>query len=410
MSLIVFSLVGSAILLALIAVGLRRGGGAPVVVLIAVAGTFLFMCVMSVAVALQSLLTVVVATACWICRARPRTVFLGSLAAMAASYAFVLWTSIPDVRRRAELRETYPLESLSERLAYETRRPADQASDPAPVKLAAEVQTHLNAFEAQRTMSYRARQLEALHDRTRDAFVLARGFGPVRMIGLTPGNVELPPLEPIPLPSADEEYSPDAQPRGPLADVSRPPSVARGELFRMHERSTIDLLDVNRMGYVRDRDHVAGFQSHAFSRLPSPGGPDCSGAEPSPWQVARLELVGLLSHETPLAYVSQELPRMDELREAPTRPLNAFELASLEKLRRDEDVVIQEDDRRIQMVGSLRAAQDCLECHSARRGELLGALSYELVPKRAAPPPAEPGRQIDPRVSLEFLPAIADAR
>jgi hypothetical protein len=49
-------------------------------------------------------------------------------------------------------------------------------------------------------------------------------------------------------------------------------------------------------------------------------------------------------------------------------------------MRSDEDVVIDEQPDRILMVGSLRAGRDCLKCHSARRGELLGALTYELIP------------------------------
>jgi len=30
------------------------------------------------------------------------------------------------------------------------------------------------------------------------------------------------------------------------------------------------------------------------------------------------------------------------------------------------------------MLGSLRAAKQCLECHTAKRGDLLGAFSYVL--------------------------------
>jgi hypothetical protein len=38
------------------------------------------------------------------------------------------------------------------------------------------------------------------------------------------------------------------------------------------------------------------------------------------------------------------------------------------------------------MVGALRAARQCLECHEGRRGDLLGTFSYVLqrVPPRAA--------------------------
>jgi hypothetical protein len=95
-----------------------------------------------------------------------------------------------------------------------------------------------------------------------------------------------------------------------------------------------------------------------------------------------LELVSLLKHRNPVAYISKHLPQMDELRDAPTRALEAFERQSLEQLKSEEDVVIDETADRIRMVGSLRAAKNCLDCHSVQRGELLGALTYELVPAK----------------------------
>jgi hypothetical protein len=58
------------------------------------------------------------------------------------------------------------------------------------------------------------------------------------------------------------------------------------------------------------------------------------------------------------------------------------------------DFVIDDNDDRIRMVGSLRAGKNCLECHSVRRGELLGAFSYELVPTR--PLPAKKERRVEP--------------
>ena len=51
-----------------------------------------------------------------------------------------------------------------------------------------------------------------------------------------------------------------------------------------------------------------------------------------------------------------------------------------ERLRSDEDIVIGAATQRIRMLGSLRAAKQCLDCHTVQRGELLGALTYELAP------------------------------
>ena len=65
---------------------------------------------------------------------------------------------------------------------------------------------------------------------------------------------------------------------------------------------------------VQSRERVAGFLPHRFSKVP----------EATTWQVQRIELVGLLKHPEPVAYLSDRLPAMAELRDAPTRPLDAF--------------------------------------------------------------------------------------
>jgi hypothetical protein len=58
--------------------------------------------------------------------------------------------------------------------------------------------------------------------------------------------------------------------------------------------------------------------------------------------------------------------------------------------RRDDDVVVKKDGDNYGMLGSLRAAKQCLECHSVERGELLGAFSY-LLRRETARSAAKPG-------------------
>ena len=84
-------------------------------------------------------------------------------------------------------------------------------------------------------------------------------------------------------------------------------------------------------------------------------------------------------HEKPVAYVSANLPRMDELKKAPTRPLDRFESGGLEKLRGGEDLVTAEAGANLRMLGAIRSARQCVDCHGGRRGDLLGAFSYTLV-------------------------------
>jgi hypothetical protein len=177
----------------------------------------------------------------------------------------------------------------------------------------------------------------------------------------------------LPRPSEPDSAAADSQSARPAAG---PPLPGQPLLASLHDAGLNDLFDRDRMGYVRDKEHVAGFQSHRFTQMPKP-----AHDSELRWTLVRLELIGLLKYDRPKAYVSENLPRLDELGEAATRELDDFELSALERLQTDEDLVIDEAPQRIRMLGSLRAGKQCLDCHSVPRGQLLGALSYEIVPR-----------------------------
>jgi hypothetical protein len=227
--------------------------------------------------------------------------------------------------------------------------------------------------------------LASLHTRKSNEFAIAQGFGRVRMMPgfVSEKGIELPPVEPISMPTdAVPPYNPEYELSKPLADDGKAGSrrPLQDELLSLHDTGMDDFVDPDRIGYVQDRDHVAGFQSHRFTTMPQLS--EQRDQPPSSWKIVRLELVSLLKHETPVAYLSKNLPQMDELKTAPIRPLDPFEQRSLAGLRSDKDILIDETPDRIRMVGSLRASKTCLECHSVRRGDLLGALTYELVPSK----------------------------
>ncbi len=70
---------------------------------------------------------------------------------------------------------------------------------------------------------------------------------------------------------------------------------------------------------------------------------------------------------------------MIEANRPQTRPLAAVRGKSVEGSRRaGDDLVTESSGDRIRMMGSLRAAKQCLECHDAKRGDLLGAFSWDL--------------------------------
>jgi hypothetical protein len=347
----------------------------------------------------QSFFTFVLAGLCGICQSRPRGIVIASLVAMTAAYALVLPDTVRQIRELHELQAQYPFESIAERLNYEMH--SSDAALPPPA-LDPKVEQRMVTFENLAAPGRRAYSLATLHRRTANDFAVAQGFGVGRMWAVMPRRLELnePPPTPMPtLPQSDSSASTD-QPL-PLAEfqeaqIRRP---AEPDLLVMHADGVNEFLNPERMGYIKDREHVAGFASHRLFNIPSllrrEHGTKVH-ALASPWRVANLELISLLKHDTPVAYTSPYLPQLDEVQDLPTRQLTRFELSSLDRLRNDEDVVVDESPDTIRMVGSLRAARNCLECHSVQRGELLGAFTYELVPVGVKPPRKNDGDSSPP--------------
>ena len=182
------------------------------------------------------------------------------------------------------------------------------------------------------------------------------------------------PMPDVPEPPRSDLLSLDAlagdavAPRGPPPPLALPSDSLTDKL---HLGALVDFVNADGFGYARDREHVAGFLSHRMSSVPA--------LPTEQWLTRRVELVSLLKHDEPMVYVSKYLPNMDQLREAPVRPLDAFEQRTLAKLRTGDDVIVESGSDRIRMLGSLRAGKQCLECHSVERGALLGAFSYELI-------------------------------
>ena len=164
----------------------------------------------------------------------------------------------------------------------------------------------------------------------------------------------------------------------------------------------------NRTGLVKGLDQVAGFEAHQ-TRLPEDWNgtlrrvdrkhyENLQGADVN-WKANRIQLVSLLLHDEPQVYVSENLPNMEELSgtDVETRDLNDFEATALEKFKKrktkvnatdseewlralqGEEVISRATHNRILMMGSLRATENCLQCHAVNEGDLLGAFSYEFL-------------------------------
>ncbi len=180
-----------------------------------------------------------------------------------------------------------------------------------------------------------------------------------------------------PTPNPDH-FAPEFVPSIPQADEYVPDLVSLGDetsadrlagFGKMHTGVVLDFVNPNGWGYVKSRTQVAGFRPHRFG-----GSPEMIDR----WAVTRVDLIGLLKHGKPAVYVSGLLPRMDKLKDAPTREVDPFEAEGLRAVRKGDDLFARGTDKDARMVGAIRSVKQCVECHGGQRGDLLGAFSYRL--------------------------------
>jgi hypothetical protein len=321
------------------------------------------------AVALQALLLLVAAIV-WACaRGRRRSFLVLSCTVTVVAYLVIGW---PAYREQARWREQFAYVSMEERLPPRKVQATDRP-EALPAAAARQVEILEQGIEQGARSSWFSREsfLQQLHEDTVQTFVEAPGFGYNRMPRvsewqLTAGLRKEPPL-PQPAERSTSLWSAAAllESGTPVKQVEAEP-----DLLALHRAGTLDFVNPAGFGYVKDRRHVAGFQEHQFSKAPEAA---------QAWVLTGVDLIGLALHDEPFAYVSANLPRMDELRKAPTRPLDAFEEAGLAALRGGEELFVSDTPGGRRMLGALRSAKQCTRCHGGERGDLLGAFSYTLV-------------------------------
>lgn len=320
------------------------------------------------AVMLQAIL---VCIAAWIWRARrgkPRHFLVFSCIATLIAFAIPGYFAYRQTRH---LQELFSYISMTERLPPPEKQRPTETLPAATANHLATMETLIEDKERSWPSSYRKTTLRQIHEDTVEVFVNQEGFGVARMVGvseksLKSGLHDEPPIPQPGTPSASPWLAEQLRkkPFGALfADVS-------GGLLSLHHDSIVDFINPAGFGYIKDRQHVAGFQEHHFSQAPAPE---------RPWKLQTLDLIGLVLHEKPTAYVSDHLPRMRELKSAPRRDLDEFESAGLPTLQRGEDLFIRERGQERRMLGAIRASRQCLSCHEAKRGDLLGTFSYRMT-------------------------------
>lgn len=315
---------------------------------------------------------------------------------------------LPNYVEHQRLRARYPLEDIAPRLNYEPPMSVAVAesgklpnSDPTGnVPMVPSTWEAIDDLEAQLDVEsrvflnphrYRHDALGALsqvHANFVLDFVRQPSFGFRRMPMKTPlreSHIQMPAVQPIPQPASPSVAPPDSADRadlkGNLAATELPVDQAAvtahqpDPLTEFNTERIVDFARLESLGFVNPQREVRGFLAHGFRTMPGdlkrPG-------EEYQWKLARLELVSLLKHPSPVAYLSDRLPAMDELKTAPTRSLNDFEAAAIDRLRHGKEIVADSQHNQLRMVGAIRAARQCLECHRITRGGLLGAFTYRF--------------------------------
>jgi pimeloyl-ACP methyl ester carboxylesterase len=113
-----------------------------------------------------------------------------------------------------------------------------------------------------------------------------------------------------------------------------------------------------------------GFPKTWESDGPKPG-------EKTRWTVRTVQLVGLTKNPQPVVYLTDRLPKMDQVTEIPTRPLDEFETEALRLVRRGQELHSRADGKQNRMMAPIYADASCVWCHEPQ-GKLLGAFTYEI--------------------------------
>ncbi|MGL4554017.1 MAG: hypothetical protein ACRC33_22885, partial [Gemmataceae bacterium] len=197
-----------------------------------------------------------------------------SLAAVPAAFAWPAYSALGYQAKMDALRAEYPYESMENRLPVR----------PLATPVGADAGRSLEAAEGgMKGDGGRSHLLHALHEGQITRFVNSPGFGVTRMHAHF-----APDRESLQYRQRDDAAVGQPSYQEPAAPWEA--QTATEEHARAHRGSLLDFSYPEGWGYLKDRGRVAGFRPHGFSKPPAP-------------PVRRVDLIGLLRHPTPVAYV-----------------------------------------------------------------------------------------------------------
>jgi hypothetical protein len=203
--------------------------------------------------------------------------------------------------------------------------------------------------------------LDWMHRKTVDIFIDRPGFGVRRLI------MPLDDVVKAPKSLADKDTA--EKPSG----TGNP--VAPGETEKPAKKTHYDVQDA-----IQGKDPLKFGQDQILT--------DDKKEE---WKVRKVLLVGLVKHKAPVVYLTEKMPDMKDIKEVPTRVLDAFEKTALEAIRGGDNLKAEKKGKDLRVLGPIYAGQRCTTCHETK-GQLLGAFSYQLerVPVEAEKKSPEP--------------------
>lgn len=297
------------------------------------------------------------------------------------------------------LRNRYPIENLAHRLPAKTTNETLK-----PIELFEIAENSLQEVERNfrsYTVKTRRNSLEKLHGNEVESFINRAGFGYGRRPPKddSPNALELQHFTQHRLktiePNSNHYGSAivELQPGRGIDKTNGLPTTRT--MAEFHKLNQIRFAAAETVGFVKDIKNVAGFRPHKLGLSTNWDGSIFHKA-PKPvkdeWKINRVELVSLLLSEEPLVYVADngELPTMENVADRETRELSEFEARGLKSLADGRDTFISASINRIEMMGAIRAADNCLQCHTGERGKILGAFSYEILRDPVVKPKTEP--------------------
>ncbi len=320
---------------------------------------------------------------------RWRTLARIALGVMATTWGLALVASQGAVRRIHALRQAHPLVSIADRLAYEKtvdteQRPIRTALRPNDLVFERLPLDYVAGYSNDRYRSL----LEIWSDETL-ALASFNGLGTAHQHQQLSRSAAVAPLRNIPfsLPLARSQPSSARGWRWALQRPSRLPDLSPWKT--LHWLSVVDFLDPAGYGAPNwPRSGIsAGFISHAFHRHPLSLVDKNSPL--TQYDLLRLELISFWRFDEPRVYVSDHLPRLDQLRnkDVRTRALDAVETEFVKLLAAQRiDMLVRRDatNRTVRVVGAIWIQRECYACHRMLFNQPIGAFSYQLQPRKPA--------------------------